>query len=204
MPRRAHILLLLTLAAGIAFGRFGVPYFLGNAFDSEGSESGSDTTPPGEVEFEAKLNAWLREEPEFSRQENIRARRNARGLMLLVFHRTGPLVPEDEELLDEFGAFCSTEDAKPVVVFGVMTESVINGTVRTTVDRGRLVMLDLGSEAGLSRHQRLRVRRAGPVPFDLGELEVEKLWPDHAVARAVRPCLPVCAGDQVHGVILRR
>jgi hypothetical protein len=76
-------------------------------------------------------------------------------------------------------------------------EQDVRGTVLAVSWDRTLVMIDMGSDSGISEGLELAVHRGGPVPFTLGNVTVAKVWTDRAVACLSSPCLPIRLGDEV-------
>jgi hypothetical protein len=79
----------------------------------------------------------------------------------------------------------------------------LEGLVKQTDPASGLVMITLGSDAGLARGQTLEVFRFSPVPKYLGTIRIEKVWHKEAAGQATgRLAAPIQVGDRVASRIL--
>jgi hypothetical protein len=162
MSRRATAFLLLALAAGLGYGRFGLPILMQSA------------TPDSELDekrrvADEQLLQWVDEHSVPSPEEG------ARVLTIVMNHeRRSPRVgkPGDDEIVGTVDAVWAEE----------------------------LVMLGIGSDAGLAKGMTIDIHRHGPRPFCL--VSIIETWPDRAVGQIIHPCPPVRPGDAVRRIDL--
>jgi hypothetical protein len=83
--------------------------------------------------------------------------------------------------------------------------SNIEGAIKATDPQNGLVMLSIGSDAGLGKGQTLDVYRLKPQPKYLGVIQVLDVRLTEAVARPIsKPPAPIEVGDQVTSTIRQR
>lgn len=178
MTRRSSALLLLLLAAGLAYGWFVVPVFLAPAALSE-EEHIDAALRARRQEAAIQLTQWLHEQE--AAKQHPRAGEYALMVKALLALERG------------------RERTEPDVYISSLSTpgKELCGTVTASTPAGDVVMIDIGIAAGLWIGRALDLRRPGPVPFHLGTVQVEQVWEDRAVARAMERCLPLRPGDDV-------
>lgn len=176
MSRRASALLLLLLAAGLAYGWFVVPVLLAPAALSE-EEQIDAALRARRQEAALQLAQWLHEQE--AAQRHPRSGEYALMVKALLALERGRERPAPDVTISSL----------------IAPAKELRGTV--TASTGDIVMMDIGSAAGLWIGRALDLRRPGPVPFHLGTVQVEQVWEHRAVARAMERCLQLRPGDEV-------
>jgi hypothetical protein len=172
MSRLANLFVIWLLALTVWYGRFLLPLLV--AEEPAGEETPVDLYGnPAELakrcQAQAELIQWISQD-ESRVNDRVLSHRRRQRFYLISGSRADD--PEAETQMPK-------------------------GTVAAAFVESPFVMLDIGSISGLRVGQSVQVHRHGPVPFRVGTLEIQQVWPHRAVARIYGPGATVRPGDEV-------